>query len=184
LAFGECAPCTPASASGPVVLDHVQGPDTADTASAAELATSTSAISTAVVCCALGPRVCSMSRAKKARLTTEVATGPPALSWEHRSGHLATRLGRSGLWCLRCHRKPVGPYQAWPKETCFDEQPISAMPVALASALLRAGPLAADAAEGLRIWHGLLLAAARVVPVAAAAFAQASRQEEGRLQEH
>ena len=120
--------------------------------------------------------MCSMSRAKKARLTTEVATGPPALSWEHRSGDLATRLGRSGLWCLHCFRRPAGPYQAWLRERCREEQPIPAMPVALSSALLRAGPIDADTSDCLRRRLAVLLASARV---ARAAGCQPAGEEAG-----
>ena len=175
-ACGEGAPSTPASASEPASLDHVPGPALAASVVVAEPA---SEIETTT-----GDRpVRAVSCAYKAGLVSEVAAGPPALCWEHYSGHLATRLGRSGLWCLRCYRRPVGPYQTWLKERCFDEQPISAMPVALISALLRAGPIDADASDGLRRRFALRLAAARVVPVPNAVGPQARRQEEGRLQE-
>ena len=72
-------------------------------------------------------------------------------------------------------------YQAWLKARCFDEQPISAMPVALGSVLLRAGPIDANASEGLRTRHAALLAASRVVPVPPAAGARC-RHEAGRGQ--
>ena len=184
-ACGEGSPSSPAAASEPASLDLVPGPalaaSIAGTVLAAELATSTAVVLQGA-CFALGPRVCSMSRARKAGSTNEVAAGPPALSREPYSGHLATRLGRSGLWCLHCFRRPAGPYQAWLRERCRQEQPISAMPVALSSALLRA--IDADASDCLRRRLAVLLAAARVVPVPQAANPQARRQEEGKSQEH
>ena len=49
--------------------------------------------------------------AKRARLVCPVKAGPPAFSWEPYVGHMATKVGRSGLWCLRCVGKPVGDYR-------------------------------------------------------------------------
>ena len=58
----------------------------------------------------------------------------------------------------------------WLRERCSDERPPSAAPSRLSVALLRTGDLEAGASEALRIRHAVLLAAARVVPVPAAAF--------------
>ena len=62
-------------------------------------------------------------------------------------------------------------------------RPIAAAPAGLSAALLRAGPLDADASEGLRTRHALLLAAARVVPVPAAASPRGRQAEAGQGQE-
>ena len=110
------------------------------------------------------------SRAKRARMACAVQSGPPALSWQPYSCHKALRLGRSGLWCLSCFSQPVGDYRVWLRERCSDERPPSAAPSRLSAALLRTGDLEAGASEALRIRHAVLLAAARVVPVPAAAF--------------
>jgi hypothetical protein len=123
-------------------------------------------------------------RTKRARLVCPVKAGPPAFSFAPYDGHLAVKLGRCGLWCLRCFSKPACPYQAWLRERCSDERPLTAMPGGLSAALLRAGPLDANASEGVCRRHALLLGAARVVPVPAAAF-QLEGQAGGRqVQEH
>ncbi len=93
-ACGEVATSTPASVSEPASLDHLPGPTLAASIvgaePAGELAT-TNADMPVHAAFAGG-----VSHAFKAGLVTEVAAGPPALCWEHYSGHLATTLGRSG----------------------------------------------------------------------------------------
>ena len=84
-------------------------------------------------------------------------------------GHMPMRLGRSGLWCLSCYGKPAGNYRVWLRGRCSELRPPAAAPAGLSAALLRSGPLDADASEPLRIRHALLVAAARVVPVLPAA---------------
>jgi hypothetical protein len=132
----------------------------------------------AVVSCEPRASVCGPYSAK-ARAVVEVETQAPALSAVvFHCGHLAIKLGRSGLWCLRCFCKPIGHYQAWLRECCAREQPPHAMPRALTAALLRARPIDGDASEGLRTRHALLVAAARVVP----ALPAARPQEAGGMQ--
>ena len=117
-----------------------------------------------------GPAAQPLSRAKRARLALEAQSGPPALCWQPYVGHMALRLGRSGLWCLRCFAQPVGDYRVWLRGRCSDERPPSVAPRSLSAALLRAGDLDANASEALRRRFAVLLASARVVPVPVAAF--------------
>ena len=124
------------------------------------------------------------SAAKKARQAVELPTGPPALSLRPYVCHTALRLGRSGLWCLNCFKKPVGDYRAWLQERCLDVGPPSAMPSSLAAALLRSSEPDANASEATRKRHAVLLSLARVVPVPRAAFPREARQEEGQVEEH
>ena len=122
---------------------------------------------------------CTGPFAKRARLVVGVEASPPAFALQPYRSHTATKLGRSGLWCLSCFSKPVGDYRVWLHGRCADEQPPGAAPAQLLNALLRAGPLDADASEGLRRRHASLLAVARVVPVPPAAWPQ-GRQDEAR----
>jgi hypothetical protein len=115
------------------------------------------------------PAVQTLSRAKQARQATVAPAGPAALCVQPYVSHKALRLGRSGLWCLRCFTQPVGDYRVWLKGRCSEERPPSATPSRLSASLLRAGDLEANASEALRSRHAVLLAAARVVPVPAAA---------------
>ena len=115
------------------------------------------------------PAVQTLSRAKQARQATVAPAGPAALCVQPYVSHKALRLGRSGLWCLRCFTQPVGDYRVWLKGRCSEERPPSATPSRLSASLLRAGDLEANASEALRSRHAALLAAARVVPVPAAA---------------
>ena len=124
------------------------------------------------------------SAAKKARQALVLPTEPPALSLQPHVCHTALRLGRSGLWCLTCFKKPVGDYRAWLKERCLEVAPPLAMPSSLAAALLRSGELDANASEPIRRRHAVLSALARVVPVPRAAFPREARQEEGQVEEH
>ncbi len=50
-------------------------------------------------------------RARLAKLVCPVEAGTPAFSWAPYVGHLATNVGRSGLWCLRCFSKLEGDYR-------------------------------------------------------------------------
>ena len=124
------------------------------------------------------------SAAKKARQALVLPTGQPALSLQPYVCHTALRLGRSGLWCLNCFKKPVGDYRAWLQERCLDVGPPSAMPSSLAAALLRSGEPDANASEPTRRRHAVLSSLARVVPVPRAAFPREARQEEGQVEEH
>ena len=105
------------------------------------------------------------------------------MSLQPYANHKALRLGRSGLWCLRCLSKPVGDHRVWLKERCSEERPPSVAPSGLSAALLRAGDLDANASEALRSRYALLLASARVVPGPGVASWQGARQEEGQVQE-
>ena len=117
-----------------------------------------------------GPAAQPLSRAKRARFISEAQSGPPALCWQPYVGHMALRLGRSGLWCMRCFTQPIGDYRVWLRGRCSDERPPSVAPSSLSAALLRAGDLDAHASEALRRRFAVLLASARVVPVPVAAF--------------
>ena len=133
-----------------------------------------------------GPAAQPLSRAKRARFIPEAQSGPPALCWQPYVGHMALRLGRSGLWCMRCFTQPIGDYRVWLRGRCSDERPPSVAPSSLSAALLRAGDLDANASEALRSRFAALLASARVVPIPVVAFRAGSQaggrqvQEQGR----
>ena len=103
--------------------------------------------------------------AKRARMVVEVEAKPAAFSLEPYTVHLSTKLGRSGLWCLRCFGKPAGDYRVWLRGRCYGEQPPETIPGGLATALLRAGPLEAQASEVVKARHRTLLQVAGQVPV-------------------
>ena len=133
-----------------------------------------------------GPAAQPLSRAKRARFISEAQSGPPALCWQPYVGHMALRLGRSGLWCMRCFTQPTGDYRVWLRGRCSDERPPSVAPSSLSAALLRAGDLDANASEALRSRFAALVASARVVPIPVVAFRVGSKaggrqvQEQGR----
>jgi hypothetical protein len=114
----------------------------------------------------------------------EVPARPPAFSLDAYSVHLSARLGRSGLWCLKCYGKPSGNYRVWLQQRCSGEQPVGAAPATLLQAVLRAGQPDAEASAGIRARHACLLALARVVPVPAAALPRGRQGETGQGQEH
>ncbi len=128
-------------------------------------AAAANAAPTAAAALAMSAHVSGVPKSKRTKLVSAVEAGSPALCWQPFVSHSATRVGRSGLWCLRCFGKPVGPYQVLLRWRCSDERPPEAIPGSLGAALLRAGPLEVSATENLRARHAVLLAAARVVLV-------------------